>query len=365
MDRNVLKSLKIAFLTSFPMDLTVGSGVVRMITGFCETLKQLGFPVALIHPEFNPASYLNLAVQRLRFNKHLNLDGYDLVIGSDFDGFTLTRNQPLKIVLNGGILADIVRFEQGLTQRILRHLSLRECQNVRSAAFTVVPSQYTAQKVQELYGIGRERIRIIPPGIDHLYWQNLLETAEKADHNPPTILCVAKQYPRKGISDLIKALPTVLHSVPNVRLRLVGAGPQWEQNKRLAHEIGVSHRIDFVGDVNDDALLARYYRNAHVFCLPTYHETFGLVFLEAMAAGLPVVTYAATAVPELVSPEEGLLAPPGDVARLAQNLVTLLLNQTLRQRLGRAGRRKVSRFSWQNSARKLISALESLSFRNV
>ncbi len=356
---------RIAFLTSFPNDVSVGSGVVRMISGYVRALQKLNVEADFIHARFHPKSYLNLAVRRLLFNKHLNLHDYDIVIGSDFDGFSLTASRPPKIVLNGGILADIVRFEQGRIQRILRHLALRECQNVRSAAFTVVPSQYTAQKVQELYGISREHIRIIPPGINYAYWQNLLATAEKADHNPPTILCVAKHYPRKGIADLIEALPFVIRAVPGVRLSLVGGGPQFEFHQELARQRGVFRYIEFVGDVNDDARLARYYRKAQIFCLPTYHETFGIVFLEAMAAGLPVVAYRSTAVPEVVSPNEGLLTPVGDIARLAQNLVTLLLNRTLREQMGAAGRRKVRQFSWQASAQELLRLLHTVLPRNV
>ena len=351
--------MRIALITSFPNDVSVGSGVVRMMRGYGQALKDRGLQVDLIQPDYHPASYLNLAVRRLRFNKYLLLKNYDWVIGSDFDGFTIRDGQLPKIVLNAGILADIIRFESGKTQSILKHLSLRECQNVHSAQAVIVPSKYTAQKVREFYGVSPRRIRIIPLGIDLERWQAHLKKVRQKPDRPPTILCVAKQYPRKGIADLIRAHAKILTALPQVHLCLVGSGPEFEANRKLAQNMGIAANINFVGDVNDDALLAEYYRNADVFCLPSYHETFGIVFVEAMAAGLPVVAYRTTAVPEVVAENTGILIEQGNIDRLAQNLVNLLSDVKLRQELGRAARMHARKFTWENSAERLIPLLKS------
>ncbi len=349
---------RIALLTSFPLDVTVGSGVVRMITGYAQALKAFGLPVDVIHPSFKATSYRNMALQRLRFNRTLNLGHYDLLIGSDFDGFTFRHGTIPKIVLNGGLLADIVRFEQGQIRRVLELLAGRECQNVRSALWVVVPSAYTARKVEEYYRVPREKIAVIPLGIDAQRWTQLLARAPEESSCPPTILCVAKQYPRKGIGDLIRAFPLVRKKIPEVRLRLVGAGPEFENNRALAQKLGLENIVEFAGDVGDDVRLAAYYRNADIFCLPSYHETFGIVLLEAMTAGLPVVAYRATAVPEVVDESAGILSDPGKIDLLAQNLVTLLFDAQRRQEMGRAGQKRAERFTWQVAGKQLASLID-------
>ncbi len=348
---------RIALITSFPLDVTVGSGVVRMIIGYAQALKAFGLPVDVIHPSFKATSYRNMALQRLRFNRTLNLSQHDLLIGSDFDGFTFRHGTLPKIVLNGGLLADIVRFEQGQIRRVLELLAGRECQNVRSALRVVVPSAYTARKVEEYYRVSREKIVVIPLGIDAQRWIQLLARAPEETSRPPIVLCVAKQYPRKGIADLIRAFSLVRKKIPEIRLRLVGGGPEFENNRALARKFGLENTVEFAGDVGDDAHLASYYRNADIFCLPSYHETFGIVLVEAMAAGLPVVAYRTTAVPEVVDKNAGILSDPGKIDLLAQNLVTLLSDAQRRQEMGRAGQKRARRFTWQAAGKQLASLI--------
>lgn len=359
---SISSNSSIALLTSYPLNVGLGSGVVRMIMGYAEALNRMDVPAQVIHPDFEPTSYLNLAVQRIAFNKRLSsfsLKDFSILLGSDFDGFALERSMP-KIALNAGILADIVRFERGRTAQILSHLAKRECQNVRSAQKVVVPSEYTAKKVKELYGLPQERIHMIPLGIDLQEWKQCLDAAPARKGETPTVLCVARQYPRKGVSDLIRAMAIVRQKLPEVKLQLVGGGQELEKNKALAKELGLEHSVDFAGDVIDLKQLAAYYRSASVFCLPSYHETFGIVFLEAMAAGLPIVTYRSSAIPEVVSEKEGILCPPSKVDALAENLLTLLFDARLRFRMGRNGLQKVKKFTWDASARQLMEIVSDV-----
>ncbi len=348
----------IALITSYPLKLSTGSGVVRMIVHYANALQQLGHHCTIFHPHFEASSYLNLAVQRLAFNKQLpeNLKQVDLLLGSDFDGFTLKALPCPKFVLNAGILADIVQFETGQTKRILNHLAKRECQNVRQADLVIVPSQYTASKVKQYYSIKPEKIKIIPLAIDHAYWQRLQQNVTLKFKNFITILTVARQYPRKGIRDLLFAFQMVAQKEQNVQLVLIGGGPEWEANRFLANRLNIDNRVLFVGDLEDQQELARYYQQADIFCLPSYHETFGLVFLEAMFFGLPIVTYATTAIPEVVTEQQGFLIPPGDIDSLKEKLLILIQDKKLRQKLGHDGHQKVKNYHWQKSAQMLLEA---------
>ncbi len=352
-----LRPLKIAILTSFPLDFTVGSGVVRMILGYAAAFQKAGHHVQIFHPSFRSVSYLNLALQRLQFNRALaaqRFEEFDLVIGSDFDGYALKRLAAPKVVLNAGILADIIRFERGKIARILQHLARRECQNVQSADLTVVPSHYTARRLHQLYKTPASRIAVVPLGIDLEQWRQWKKACQPPSLKETVILSVARQYPRKGIKDLILAFQKTIARVDNVRLIVVGGGPQAEANRLLARQLNLTGKITFVGDLKDQTRLAGYYRRAHIFCLPSYHETFGLVFLEAMYFGLPIVAYASTAIPEVVTPEQGLLCPAGDIDSLSEKLLTLIGSAKLRNKMGASGKERVKQFSWQNSAAKLL-----------
>ena len=359
-----LKPLKIALITSYPPDLTTGSGVVRMILGYGRSLKQCGHQVTILHPRFKATSYLNLAVQRLTFNKRLRIskDDFDLLIVSDFDGFTLKDSAIPKIALNAGILADIVQFEKGLSARILSHLARRECQNVQSADLVVVPSRYTALKISEYYRVPEEKVAVVPLGIDPLFWQKQLPQKPVAGNHEIQILCVARQYPRKGIADLLRAFQKVRSINNNVHLVLVGGGPELKANKELARQLNIAAQVNFVGDLADQQQLASYYARADIFCLPSYHETFGLVFLEAMFFKLPIVTYASTAIPEVVKQHFGFLCQPGNIDCLARKLLTLLNDARLRNKMGQLGQQQVKQFNWLASAKRLLSLAADIAF---
>ncbi len=356
-------TLNIALLTSFPLDLTIGSGVVRMIQGYATAFKQLGHRVKIFHPQFSASSYLNLAVRRLAFNRAIQtavFSHFDLVLASDFDGFCLQHLPIPKIVLNAGILADIVRFEQGKTARILQHLAHRECQNVLSAQRVVTPSQYTAQKVVHHYGLSPQNVTAIPLGIDHQFWQQMSSRVPPASPKETTILCVARHYPRKGIADLLQAFARVIQHASHVRLVLVGGGSELPKNRARAKQLKLLNKVTFVGDLANQQQLASFYQQADIFCLPSYHETFGLVFLEAMMFGLPIVTYASTAIPEVVSADLGFLCEPGDIDSLAEKLLTLVNHRELRIQMGRQAQKYVRQFSWQRAARSLLQLYRTL-----
>jgi glycosyltransferase involved in cell wall biosynthesis len=114
---------------------------------------------------------------------------------------------------------------------------------------------------------------------------------------------------------------------------------------RLAESLGLSQRVRFLGHVSQDALF-HHYKNCEIFCLPSVQEGFGIVFLEAMVAGKPIVAANAAAVPEVVRHGiNGLLVAPNDSSELAEALLTLLENRDLREHLGRVGREGVQYYA--------------------
>jgi glycosyltransferase involved in cell wall biosynthesis len=140
---------------------------------------------------------------------------------------------------------------------------------------------------------------------------------------------------------------------------VVGKGPEWDALVRLHAELGLGDTVALRGDVTWDEL-AEEYVNADCFCLPSVQEGFGIVFLEAMAAGLPVVACRAAAVPEVVREgETGVLVPPRAPPALADALADLLRSPERARALGGAARVRVADYAVERVAERFLDTVRS------
>jgi glycosyltransferase involved in cell wall biosynthesis len=246
-----------------------------------------------------------------------------------------------------------MQHEAGRTRLRFELLARLEGHNARRADAVVTTSEYCRAAIRGHYGVAAARVHLVPEGIDLPRWRRL---AQQVPHtgDGATILCVARQYPRKLVADLLRALPTVRRALPRARAVIAGDGPEHARLRALAAELGLDGAVTFTGALPDEEL-ARLYRQADLFCLPSVQEGFGIVFLEAMACGLPVVAARAAAIPEVVPDRQaGLLVPPGDVAALAHALVELLARPRQRAGYGAFGREYVERFDWDRVAQMFL-----------
>ncbi len=171
-----------------------------------------------------------------------------------------------------------------------------------------------------------------------------------------SVLCA--QYPRKHIVDLLLALPKVLREVPDARAVIVGDGPEHSKIQESVARLKLESSVTLLQNMPDDDEVARQYCQADIFCLPSHQEGFGIVFLEAMVTGLPIVSTTAAAIPELVPHgKAGFLVSPGDVDALAAALVELLLKPELRQAYGDFGRECVKQYDWKTVALEFLNAV--------
>ncbi len=203
--------------------------------------------------------------------------------------------------------------------------------------------------------------RIIPLAVDVAAFRRAAPLPQFAD-GKVNILFVGRLDPRKGVGQLLAALAQVLTQYAAIRLILVGPldRPARQRYRRLAAAYGLApEQVVFAGAV-DQASLPRYYASADVFCSPALGgESFGMVLLEAMAAGKPIVATRIGGYRELVSEwREALLVPPGDVEALAAALALLVGSQDLRRRLGEQGRRTAESYDWPRIARRIVAAYE-------
>jgi phosphatidyl-myo-inositol dimannoside synthase len=218
------------------------------------------------------------------------------------------------------------------------------------ADFVVTISEYTKQCLVRENGVTSNSIRLAPPCLEDLIsWStHPIETSSNSNKGAAqlTLLSVCrldKSERYKGVDNVIEALPTVLNQYPQVQYFVVGSGSDLDRHKKLADEKCVTDSVHFVGSV-DAASLQDYYQKCDVFVMCSAREGFGIVYLEAMRYGKPVIAANSCGAPEVVKDREtGLLIEYGDVNQLASAITELCSDGGLRKKLGDAGRERLKK----------------------
>jgi phosphatidylinositol alpha-mannosyltransferase len=196
---------------------------------------------------------------------------------------------------------------------------------------------------------------IIPNGIDLNHFTPDIAPLPQFKDGKTNILFVGRIEKRKGLEYLIKAYRLIKPGYPDCRLIIVGPGNRGRNKyeKRVA-EWGLQDVV-FAGSVGYDEL-ARYYSTADIFCAPaTGHESFGIVLLEAMATGKPVIASNISGYASLISDGvDGLLVPPKQEVPLAQSIAGLMSNDNLRNSLAEKGRIKSFDYGWDKISLKVM-----------
>jgi len=197
---------------------------------------------------------------------------------------------------------------------------------------------------------------VIPNGIDVARFASPdVEPLPQYQDGRQNILFVGRMEKRKGLKYLLRAFPIVKEACPQARLIVVGEGRLREGFQQAIAESGLPDVV-FTGFVSAEEL-PRYHRTAHVFCAPaTGFESFGIVLLEAMAAGLPVVASDIVGFRQVIAHgEEGLLVTPRDPAELARALILLLRNEELCDAMSQRGLEKAASYDWSVIADRVLA----------
>jgi phosphatidyl-myo-inositol alpha-mannosyltransferase len=214
-------------------------------------------------------------------------------------------------------------------------------------------SKFAAQFVSQVFP---GDYNIIPNGISFEHFSDQVKPFPELSDGKLNLLFVGRLEERKGLDHLLPAYALVKRKMPNIRLVVVGTGKAARHRHYAAMvEEWRLKDVVFVGYI-PDADLPRYYRSAHVYCSPaTGHESFGVVLLEAMAMGCPIV---ASNIPGyagiITNGEEGILVPKRDIQALADALFMVLSDQSLRQNLAAQGRATASGYRWSRITKKVV-----------
>ncbi|MEJ2241116.1 MAG: glycosyltransferase family 4 protein [Candidatus Bathyarchaeota archaeon] len=246
-----------------------------------------------------------------------------------------------------------------LSNLFMWYLAKIEKETAQKAKIIITVSRYSAQKIVQLYGIDRSKIRVVPNGV------NLQKFKPNEDDNrirdiignnyEDIVLSVGNLIPRKGFHFLIEAAKNVVKENKKTKFVVVGDGPLRNHLISYSKELDVFENFVFLGEVSE-ALLHSLYNSANIFVSSSIQEGQGISMLEAQATAKPVVAFNVTAIKEVVKNHEtGLLVKPNK-NELSKAILFLLSDKVLQRKMGRSGREFVSKnFSWEISAKNMLN----------
>jgi D-inositol-3-phosphate glycosyltransferase len=231
---------------------------------------------------------------------------------------------------------------------------------LRRSDAVVAESPASKHHMVENYGINPVRVQVIPCGVDttlfHPQDQQQARQALSLPADSPILLFVGRLQPLKGIDTLLRAAQLVQQQYAQLLVLVVGGGvdahddheaEELQRLQALADQLGLARQVRFI-KAQPQEVLAQYYAAADVCVMPSHYESFGMVVLEAMACGTPVVASRVGGLMATVMHERtGFLVAPGDAAAFAQAIVPLLATPTLRASLGHAGWERAQHFAWE------------------
>ncbi len=236
-----------------------------------------------------------------------------------------------------------------------------------SASLVVCPSEYIRNGLKLRFGIESS---VIPWGVDVNRFHPPTREERRQIRNKLqlkdedfAVLFAGRLHPWKDPLTLVRATRLLVENYRTVRTFFVGNGSLEQSIHDTAKSLNIAKNVTIVNDVDYYTGLTEYYRASDLFVLPTKKEGFGLVLLEAMASGLPVVASDGGAAPEIVG-DSGSLFRTGDPLSLANRMLPLASDRALRERLGeRARERAVGLFDWEQCCRSYIRAYSRISRR--
>lgn len=249
-----------------------------------------------------------------------------------------------------------IPFSQAFIKEIIVDWLLRyieRCQHI------ITPSESIRQMLIKYSGI-TDHVTTIPTGIELKPYQEATGASIRKKLNcekERILVTIGRLAPEKNLKTLLLAYALVMKSNQNTRLIVIGDGPQKEELKKFAKDLGISEQVHFTGLVPFDQI-PRYLKAADIFCFSSITETQGLVTMEAMAAGLPVVAVKGTGTTEIVQDGKTGILTENTPESLAQAIIQVIEDCELRQKFHDAALHISQSFDTTVQAQKMISVYE-------
>jgi glycosyltransferase involved in cell wall biosynthesis len=337
-----------------------GFGVKRTLypqTPQKEVLLENGIhlhPVSVIpFPKLTLGEYLTYSLNAAR---HANKFDLDLIHGQSMYSFgcALKKRFPLVVTIQG---PQIVEFKTLSGPHTTMNHMVTDAASVKMEAYSsrkadrvIVDSMESKRIVMEKYGVDESKIRVIvKEGVN-------LEEFKQSSCQGNIVLFVGRLHERKGVDLLLPIFKEVIKEKKAI-LRIVGSGEKEKALRKQAARLGLSEDVEFLGYLPDSEM-RKQYSEASIFVLPSRYEGFGIVLLEALASGLPIVATQTGISSKVV--EEGKNGFLVDHKDMKEAIVKLLNDNDLRKRMGLRSREIAENYSWSSAAKRMIAIYEEL-----
>jgi glycosyltransferase involved in cell wall biosynthesis len=256
---------------------------------------------------------------------------------------SLHNARPVGIDKTTDLLGQL--FDDAIGERIMRRAD-KIISNSKWTLEITVPKDYPRRRTEVIYnGVDTKKFRRVKTNIKDELGCEFLSTT------------VCRLLPQKGVEYLIRALGKIEDDFKAI---VIGRGPEFGKMKSLAKKLGVQKRIKIVTEFISDEKLRGYYSASDFFILPSLWEPFGIVLIEAMACGNPVIATKVGGIPEVVTPECGVLVEPRNPEQITKSIETLINDENLRKKLGANARKRVEKtFDFDIIAKKVEKSYKS------
>jgi glycosyltransferase involved in cell wall biosynthesis len=244
-------------------------------------------------------------------------------------------------------------------------------QVLRGAARIFAVSKFTCTEIEKLFEIPTSRIDVVYNAIDERFLRGHASATDRElieqryQVNYPFLLYAGRISPHKNVVRMIEAFSALKaeldkdQAYPDLKLIIIGDDLSGNPDlRRTVVRSGVQNDVRFLGFIPIEVLRI-FYDSAKIFVFPSLYEGFGLPPLEAMAHGTPVVTSNATSLPEVVG-NAAVLVNPENVFDIMRALHRVLMDEALRARMKERGYRQVTKFSWENSVRRVLDSYQQV-----
>lgn len=302
--------------------------------------EPLNHSLDLVHSH-SPIPYSDISAYR-----HSRKNNLPMVMTYHFDG----QETGGSFIRNSGVFL----YNRLLLKRVLSH------------ADTIIVGTHAYRDSSKFLGPYKDKVKVIPYGIDLEDFQGYSKKVAREElglsPDKKIILFFGSLVPYKGPDILLNAFKNVKNDVPDVQLVYAGRGPMENSLRAKVNEMELVDSVHFAGFVPEE-IKPLYYHAADIFSLPSTNlaESFGIVNLEAMACGLPIVASRLGGIPEIVKDKEsGLLIEPYNVNELSKCLTHLLLCEDLSKKMGDQGKKLAQSYSWDSVVKNTMEVYEDL-----
>jgi len=259
------------------------------------------------------------------------------------------HRRPIVVTIHGSDVFQVARHPVGAS--FVRSVLL-QCDRIAAVS-------YALAKAAVAVGANPDKIRIISNGVDTSRF-----VPPKSESRDDVILYVGSFIERKGVKYLLAAMPGVFRLFPRYRLVLIGDGPQYPRLRQQLESLGIEERVTFLGFQPQDQVRT-WMQRARLLVLPSLEEGQGVVLLESLACGTPVVASQVDGIPEVVTSDVGILVPPANSTALSQAIQSILRSPQRWSRMSRSAReRAVTHYDCDHLADQLIALYQSMMARS-